>query len=174
MSDQDDLMLDVGGEQVSLADIAGVDMDAVAEVRGTTFAAGTFQFAVDEAKLAIVGQGENRKAGIQFKFKCTNVLSLVDSSKDPEAIIGKFHVETCFLTDPMEGLGKAKAFMADTGFKGMGKLGELLNGFTGHEFKCVITNRASKDDKDLIYANIGLNIGRWKVAPVDGELKVAA
>lgn len=173
MSD-DDLMLDVGGEQVSLADIAGVDMDAVAEVRGTTFPAGFFKLKVENAKLAVVGQGDSKKAGIQFKFVCTDVMKLIDSSKDVESIIGKFHVETCFLTEPMEGLGKAKAFMADTGFKGSGKLGEILNGFAGHEFKCVITHRADKNDKDLIYANIGLNIGRWKVAPVDGELQVAA
>lgn len=169
-----DMMLEVGGEQVSLAEIAGVDMDDVAEVRGSTFAAGAFKFIVDDAKLAVMGKDKDAKAGIQYKFKCSDVLSLVDSSKDANAIIGKFHVETCFLTDPMEGLGRAKAFMADTGYKGSGKLEEVLDGFKGHEFKCVITNRADKNDKDIIYANIGLNIGRWKVAPVDGELLSAA
>ena len=170
MSEQDDLMLDVGGEQVSLADIAGVNMDDVAEVRGTTFPAGAFKFVVEEAKLAVVGQAEKKKAGIQFKFKCSDVMTLVDSNKVAEDVIGKFHVETCFLTDPMEGLGRAKAFMADTGYKGSGTLQQLLEGFAGHEFKSVITNRPDKNDKDLIYANIGLNIGRWKVAGVDGEL----
>jgi len=173
MSDTD-LMLDVGGEQVSLADIAGVNMDDVAEVRGSTFPAGAFKFAVDTAKLAVMGKDKDAKAGIQFKFKCTDVLSLVDTSKDADAIIGKFHVETCFLTDPMEGLGRAKAFMADTGYKGAGSLQQVLEGFAGHEFKSVITNRPDKNDKDIIYANIGLNIGRWKVAPADGELLQAA
>ncbi len=173
MADED-LMLEVGGEQVSLAQLAGVNMDDVAEVRGSTFAAGAFKFAVDIAKLAVMGKGNDAKAGVQFKFKCTDVLSLVDASKDAETIIGKFHTETCFLTDPMEGLGRTKAFMADTGFKGSGSLQTLLEGFVGHEFKCVITNNADKNDKDIIYANIGLNIGRWKVAPADGELKVAA
>ncbi len=170
----DDLMLDVGGESVSLADIAGVNMDDVAEVRGTTFPSGTFQFVTEEAKLAVVGQNENRKPGIQFSFKCTDVLSLTDSAKDADSVIGKLHNEMCFLTEPLEGLGKAKAFMSDTGYKGQGRLDAILEGFKGHEFKCKITQRADRNDKDVIYANIGLNIGRWKVAPVDGSLEKAA
>lgn len=174
MSDQEDLMLDVGGESVSLADLAGIDMADVAEVRGSTFPAGGFQFMVEEAKLAVIGQGDKQKAGIQFKFVCRDVISLIDASKDAESIIGKFHVETCFLTDPTEGLGHAKAFMADSGYKAAGKLGEILNGFVGHEFRCRITNNADKNDKDIIYANIGLNIGRWKVVPADKDLLAAA
>lgn len=173
MSDQD-MMLDVAGQQVSLADIAGINMDDVAEVRGSTFPAGAFKLVVDYAKLAVMGRDDDKKAGIQFKFKCSDVLSLIDTSKDADTIIGKFHVETCFLKDPMEGLGRTKAFMADAGFKGTGSLQELLAAFVGHEFKCVITNSPDRNDKDIIYANIGLNIGRWKVAPVDGELQKAA
>ncbi len=169
MADED-LMLDVGGEQVSLADIAGVNMDDVAEVRGTTFPDGAFKFAVEDAKLTVVGAKDSRKPGIQFTFKCTDVLALTDSSKDAESVISKNHMELLFLTDPMEGLGKAKAFMADTGYRGQGKLDAMLDGFKGHEFKAIIKQRVDKDDNSIIYANIGLNIGRWKVAPADGEL----
>ncbi len=170
----EDLMLDVGGEQVSLADIAGVDMDDVAEVRGTTFPDGVFKFVTEEAKLTVVGAKDDRKPGIQFVFKCTDVLVLTDSSKDPESVIGKKHQELCFLTEPLEGLGKAKAFMADVGYKGSGKLDAVLEGFKGHEFKAVIKQRVDKNDSSLIYANIGLNIGRWKAVPLDGELDKAA
>ncbi len=173
MADED-LMLDVGGESVSLADIAGVNMDDVAEVRGSTFPDGAFQFVVEEAKLAVVGQNENRKPGIQFVFKCSEVLALTDSSKDADSVIGKKHNEICFLTEPLEGLGKAKAFMADVGYKGAGKLDVMLEGFKGHEFKAIVKQRVDKNDKDVVYANIGLNIGRWKVAPVGGDLQQKA
>ncbi len=173
MSDQD-LMLDVGGEQVSLADLAGLDMDAVAEVRGTTFPDGAFKFKTEEAKLTIIGKGKDAQAGIQFKFKCTDVMALTDTGKDAESVIGKSHHELCFLSEPVEGLGRAKAFMADTGYKGTGKLGVLLDGFAGHEFKAVVKQRTDKNDTSIVYANIGINIGRWKVAAVDGELLVAA
>ncbi len=172
--EDDDLMLNVGGESVSLADIAGVNMDDVAEVRGTTFPGGTFKFVTEEAKLTVVGPKDDRKPGIQFAFKCTDVFSLTDSAKDADSVIGKKHNEICFLTDPLEGLGKAKAFMADVGYSGKGKLDVMLEGFKGHEFKAQIKQRVDKNDKDVIYANIGLNIGRWKVAPADGELREKA
>ncbi len=170
----EDLMLDVGGEQVSLADIAGVNMDAVAEVRGTTFPDGAFKFEVEEAKLTVVGSKEDRKPGIQFIFKCTDVIALTDSKVDADSVIGKKHQELLFLTEPMEGLGKAKAFMADVGYKGQGKLDAMLEGFKGHELKAVIKQRADKNDNSIIYANIGLNIGRWKAVSVDGELQQKA
>ncbi len=173
MADED-LMLDVGGESVSLADIAGVDMDDVAEVRGSTFPGGTFQFVTEDAKLTVVGSKDDRKPGIQFVFKCTDVFSLTDSAKDANSVIGKKHNELCFLTEPLEGLGRAKAFMADVGYKGTGRLDAILDGFKGHEFKAQIKQRVDRNDKDLIYANIGLNIGRWKAVPVDGNLEQKA
>lgn len=167
---EDDLMLEVGGQSVSLAEIGNVDMDGVAEVRGVTFPAGAFQLAVETAKLGIVGSGKDRKPAVMFEFNCRNVIALTDSEVDAAVVIGKTHREACLLTDPMEGLGHVKAFMADTGFKGSGSLQELLEAFKGTEFLTRITNNPDKNDTSRIYANIGLNFGRWKVAPVGEDL----
>lgn len=170
MSDEQDLLLEIGGESVSLADLAGIDMDNVAEVRTTLFPAGAFKFKVDTSKLDVFGSGQDKKAAIVFKFKCTDVLALTDTALHANDVIDKFHQEPIMLTEPMEGLGRAKAFMADCGFKGSGKLQDLLAGFIGTEFKTLITHRPDKNDKSRIYSNIGLNIGNWKVVPAAQEL----
>ena len=169
MADEN-LLLDIGGETISLADLAGVDMDAVSEVRQTLFPAGAFKFRAEPAKLDVYGSGADRTPVIAFKFKCIDVLSLTDAALSADTVIGKFHQEPILLTEPMEGLGRTKAFMADTGFKGSGQLEELLSGFSGTEFYARITHRPDKKDTSRIYANIGLNIGAWKIAPGDGKL----
>ncbi len=169
MSEQD-LLLEIGGESVSLAELAGIDMDNVAEVRTSLFPAGAFKLKVEDAKLDIFGSGQDKKAAIAFKFKCTDVLALTDTSLQANDVIDKFHSEPIMLTDPIEGLGRAKAFMADAGFKGNGKLQELLAGFIGTEFKTRITHRPDKKDTSRIYSNIGLNIGNWKVVSADEKL----
>ncbi len=170
MSDEQDLLLEIGGESVSLADIAGIDMDNIAEVRTSLFPAGGFKLKVEIAKLDIFGSGQDKKAAVSFKFKCIDVLALADTALSANDVIDKFHQEPIMLTDPVEGLGRTKAFMADTGFKGSGKLHELLAGFVGTEFNTRITHRPDKNDKSRIYSNIGLNIGNWKVVPAAVKL----
>lgn len=170
MSDNEDMLLEIGGETVSLADLAGINMDGVTEVRQTLFPAGAFKMRVEEGKLDVFGSGTDKKAAIVFKFKCTDVLALTDTSLVANDVIDKFHQEPIMLNEPIEGLGRFKAFAADAGFKGSGSLQELLANFVGTEFKTIITHRPDKNDKSRVYSNIGLNIGNWKIVPAGEEL----
>lgn len=157
-------MLEIDGQQVSLADIAGINMDDVAEVRSTVTAAGAMQFKVKEMKLDTVDTQKGTKAVVNVALEITNVITLLDDTLNAEDIIGKTHNETFWITNPVDDIGRVKAFMTDSGFQGSGTLQELMEGFTDHEFLGVIKHKRDKNDADKIYAN--LDRGKGKVQPL--------
>jgi len=165
-------MLDVGGTSVSLADIAGINMDEIEEARYSSFPGGMVQLKCEKAALDV--RGTDPKFGIiKLDFVCTNVHSLVDPNESAEKTIGKHHFEDVFIVggnltqvDTAERIGYLKAFMHDTGFKVQGSLGELLQSYVGHEFIGVTKKKPRKDDPDLFNTNIGIGFGQWKVAPL--------
>lgn len=164
MSDENaSAMLEVNGEQVSLADIAGLSMDDVAEVRGFTFPKGLFTWQVVESGLTVRDAKGVPTAVIAHKLECVDC-DVIEEGKDPADFIGKNFYETFWLKDMEDDLGKNKAFMVDTGFTGSGLLQDLLVEFAGTEFKAKITNKPDANDKSIIYANLD----RRSVTPVGG------
>lgn len=179
MADEMDQMVDVGGQTASLADLAGIDTDQIPETRGSSFPAGAVQFKCEKAELGIFGSDDTKKAGIKFELKCTNVMALLDSEIDMESVVGRTHNEVVFIAgkdsngnviDPMQKIGYTKTFMGDAGFKGSGKLQDLLAQFTGHEFLARIKHRKNPNDPDQPFAGLGIFVGFWKVAPVGETL----
>jgi len=154
MSEDLDTMVNLTGSesQVSLADIAGIDMTDVKEVRFENLPIGSYEFKSEPGELSSIGEGEDAKALIRFPLIVTAVYA-VSEGVDAAIIVGKKHSQG-FQIKTMEDLGRAKAFLVDAGFKGTGQLQELLTAFEGHVFRANIKHTRDKNDKDRIFANI--------------------
>lgn len=172
MSDETDLnqKIVVDGVSMSLADIAGISLDGVKELRGEAFPKGVFQWEVDSEnppKLGVIGEGDKARGGVPVTLKCINVITVNDpdfaaSGQSEDSLIGKLHRETFFLSTA-ESLGYLKAFFADIGAPYDPDMLKLLAGSPGTRFQAPIGKRKSKDDADVIYTNIV----RQKIKPME-------
>ena len=165
MTDANDTVY-VGDEEVSLADIAEIDLGEVEEVTGfETLPAGVYEFRVKGSELTTIDTKDGPRGAIVNELEVINVLNLVGATEaDPESLIGKTHRETFFLSNLEEGVGRQKALMARSGFAEAGKLTDLLDQFTGHTFVAALKTRKDKNDPDIVRANIDLK----KVQPSEG------
>lgn len=161
-------MSDIENQSMSLADIAGLDVTTVAELRMENLAEGLFIF---EAEAGILGERENdegeKKYGAQLKFKVLEVQAVMDRNVDPESLVGKTHTEFRSI-DPAEaqkGIGYLKGFIADIGCDNTGSIGGLpeeaqpegyvpgfLDKMAGHRFTAKIIHR--KDKQGNVRANM--------------------
>lgn len=146
-------------EQISLADLAGLNLDDVAAKRGESLPKSVLSFEVmggeDMPDLKVLGDGEKAKPGAVFKFKVIDVVGVTDPefTGNPTDLIGKVHTETKFLTTT-ENLGYCKGLIIDLGGSGKGTLKEQLNNLAGLRFTAPIGKRKDPNDTDKIYTNI--------------------
>lgn len=159
MSESQNVM--IGEEEISLDQLAGIDLTEVKEVRSSHTPAGKFQWRVTEAKLE-AREATNKedptgpkiyKATVQFELKSQNCFSLVDAELAPEDYIDITHRET-FWIGKIADIGRVKAFLVDMGIEGNKALTELLDEAHGQEFVSEVTNRKNADNPDYVYANI--------------------
>ena len=152
----------IGETEVSLADIAGVDMTEVQEVRSTQIPAGKFHFRVMETELKAVDatnkddpQGAKiNKPVIQFEIEAQNCFSLVDDSLDTEDHINEKYFETFWINDVKKDLGRVKALLIDIGLEGNKPLTDLLDEAHGMEFVADITHNKKRDNPDEFWVNM--------------------
>ena len=146
--------------EVSLADIANIDMNEVEAFEGgfEPTPKGVYQFLVKDAGLDTI----NDKAVIFFELEVEQVLALADDDKDPESLVGWKHKETIFVGDLAKSVGQAKAIMQNAGYVAQGNLETLLDGFCGMSFIAPIGWRKDKNDTDRVYSNIKVG----KITPV--------
>ena len=164
--------------EVSLLDIAGMDMAGVEEFEGgfDTTPKGVYHFRCKDAELTSVTYADKKtgnditRAIIQFEFEIVNVMAFVEDNINPDEWIGKQHRETVFITDVAKGVGQAKAIMSNAGFTGSGSLQELLDAFVGTEFDAPVAQRKGKNDPDHVYANVKIG----KIVPHAVEAVAAA
>jgi len=163
--------------EVTLMDIAGMDMAGVEEFEGgfEPTPKGVYHFRCKDAELTSIDMKDKKtgdditRAIIQFEFEIVNVLAFVDDGINPDEWIGKDHRETIFIQDVLKGVGQAKAIMTNAGFSGTGSLQELMDAFVGTEFEAPIGQRKDKNDPDRIYANIKIG----KIMPHQAEVAAA-
>lgn len=170
MSNDDD-EIDLGGETISLAQLAGIDLDGVAERRMLLFPKGNYFWEVvaepEPPKLQKIGS----MGAVRFTLKCLRVDNVAKPEDSPVPIaelIGKTHNETFFLAT-LDSLGYMKAFMVDIGGRGKGALTETLLGTVGLRFTAPITLEKNKNDKDIVYHRID----RTRIVPEGGKKKAA-
>lgn len=147
---------DDGDTEVSLADIAGIDMTSVEAFEGgfEPTPKGVYLFDVKDAGLDTITVDGVDKAVIYFETEIAECYALVDDSIEPESMVGWKHRETVFISDLKKSVGQAKAIMQNAGFSGSGTLEEMLDAFCGSQFVAPIKHRKDKNDTDKIYSNI--------------------
>lgn len=159
--------VELGGVQMTLAQIAGLDTTDVEEVRRVKFPKGWFIFEVsEEATLDQVTANDEERVVIKIPLNCLAVIS----SKEPEEAakcISKSYYENFWLKsdDPMEAIGQFKAFAADIGYQGSAVLNEIIDGVKKMRLVAPITHARNKNDEDNPY----INLGRDKIRPVTPE-----
>lgn len=120
---------------LSLAEIAGVDINEVKEVRFELLPLMLAHWQLNSCKLEIVGQKNKPAITIEAEvLLCENVVG--DASPDAkEKQVGKKHREAFFINKP-EDIGRFKAFAVDAGVEinGPAKLEDLMASMTGMRF----------------------------------------
>ena len=144
----------------NLADLAGLDISAVEEVRFETLAQGIYEFEIKSTKL---DEGDNKEGEKRFwaeiELEVKDVKTVLDRGVEKESLIGKKLTEKLYIV-PAEwekGVGRIRAWLADTGLENSGALGVLLEAAVGHIFTGKIVHQHDKDDKSIKYARLRLD-----------------
>ena len=137
--------------EVSLADLAGIDMDAVEAQAGgfEVTQKGAYVFRCSDAKLTDIAD----YPVVSFELEIVECMA-TSGDKTEEQMVGEKHVENVFIKDVAKDIGRAKFLMQEAGYHGSGSLNDLLDGFVGTKFAAKIKHASAKDDKDKIYANL--------------------
>lgn len=163
----DETLFEIEGQSVSLADIAGINVDDVQEHRGGAFPAGIFDLEVSGAALVEIGQAQKYPA-VEGKFKVLGVVKLDDPTVDAASLEGSEYTETFILGD-LKNLGSVKAMVADSGVTASGKFAEMLDAWVGARFRTKIRHKKNTNDPDIVNARIV----RTKIKPLS-EVQAAA
>ena len=176
--DDEHEFIEVEGQQVSLADLAGFDLEGVAEKRFMQFPIGIFLWEViaepEPPKLTKFSTGG---AGWVFNCKCLAVMGVKDNADCPNGnpleLIGKIHRETFFLNkeNVADSMGYVKAFLVDIGVPAQkGALSQHCLNSVGLKFQAAIQHTKKRDDKDAP-PFVGFNRAQGKIIP---QTKLAA
>jgi hypothetical protein len=163
--------------ELSLTDLANMDMDSVQEVHSSGgLPQGNYLFESQGGKLELLEINDAKRAVMKFTLKVLQVGALAKSkwvdvpapntaefSEFSETLLGKEYTESFFINDVMQDAGRIKAFLSLTGFKGSGSLQEVCAAHAGTRFMAPIKHSKNKNDDDKWYTNIV----RDKIAPVE-------
>lgn len=166
-------MVTVGLEQVSLADIANINLDNVQEVRFEIMPIGNYLFAGDpDTGIKIVEQ-KQKDSDLTIKVGVIEIVAKVTECygaimKDATGaimenppladLVGRKHKEAFFIKDT-KAIGRAKALLKDAGINVAGRpLQECLAEFgAGHGFRSPIRQQKDQNDSDKFYAHFALD-----------------
>jgi len=156
----------IDNEEVSFADLAGIDLSSVEAVRFSVTPAGKFQWRVKEIGLEnkeVVENYEEPDSGtIQIAamvviLKAVNCFALVDDNLDPADYIEIEHHLNFNIREAKKGMGKIVAFFEDIGIdtKAPGRtMQDLMDEAHGLEFVSDIVNSKLRNNPDIVLANL--------------------
>ena len=151
--------------QVSLADLAGINIDEVEEKEFKTFAQGNFDWEVQANSDFDTFDKEDDDTGenitvpvITVTCKCIHVHAITDKNEDPNSWMGEEHTER-FQVKDLSDIGRFKALMTNSGFtetiRGQGmSLQQCMEKFHGWRFNAKVSHTKSKKDASKVYANL--------------------
>ena len=149
--------ISIDGQSFSLAELAGLDLNGVEEVRFVTFAAGNYLWAIKTSSLEKKHNKKQNKMQfvIEMKIECRDCYSLVGDG-DKEEWIGKEFEQTFWLGDK-KALGRFKAFLVDIEpTTDHSELEPLIADLAAQEFEfmCPMKHTKSENDSDVTFANL--------------------
>lgn len=142
------------GTGMSLADIAGMDVTDVTELRASSLPAGLYTFEGISGTLEEREKDGEKRYGAQMKFKVLEATAILDRDVNPSDLVGKTHTEFRQIdpADAATGIGYLKGFVADIGLDSSGALGGvedappgMLDRIEGHRFEAKIRRSKGKD-----------------------------
>lgn len=167
----------IDGQEVSLAQLAGIELDTIAEQRGGGLPMGLYDFEVlggdDEPALKLIETGAGttlvKKVALVFPCKVINVHGLKNNADapngNPAELIGKKHQESFF--DPFRdevSLGYVKSFLKDIGaLLAKQSIRAMWEASPGLRFTSPISHRVDKYDTDKVYTQFAR--GKIKALP---------
>lgn len=157
-------MVDMDGfeSQISLADLAGMDMSGIKEVRFTSAPAGKYHWLIKLSELTTQevdkekgdsNSGKIKVPCIRFEMEAVNVFALTEPDLNLEDYIGQ-KINQQFNIRNEDALGRAIAFLNDIGVGQTAPLGELINAAHGMEFISDVKKTKNKDNPDIVYSNL--------------------
>lgn len=153
------------GQNVTLGDLAGLNLDEVSEKRFEALPKMIGVFEAEKAWLGVFGEGDKAKGGVGFKCKVLEVLSVNDPDfkGSNDELVGKIHNQTFFITT-LDSVGYIKAFFKDIGAPYDSNFTNMLMKAAGTRFQAPIGKRKNPNDTDQVFTQIVQN----KVKPVAG------
>lgn len=151
----------------TMAQIAGLGFSKLAEVRSTAFAKGIYGWEIDDAGFEIRQATDKEtneqvdKLTVFFKLKCVDIRDILDDKvEDASMFLDKERQETFWINKVQEDLGRAKAFIVDSGFQVPPGIGDdfetILKSTIGHRFYGAIKTRPNKNDPDRPWIDLDL------------------
>jgi len=166
----EEIVIEMDGENYSLADIANIDMDGVSDNFGfEPTPSGVYDFEVKSAILDSFDyedeSGEEVTVpSIKFEFDIIGVHSCADPEQNPSDLIGMQHNENYSLFAPIKkSAGKAKVLMREAAGITSGSMIDRLAEFNGKRFTAAVKKARSSRDKEKFFSNIELR----KVRPYE-------
>lgn len=141
---------------LSLADLAGINLSEVAEVRFENIPEMGALFEITAHSLEAIDRGEKMKGpGVIYDFSVKECVSLVDSSLKKEEMVGKVQKQT-FMLRNLEDIGRFKAFLTDCGVQipDAMPLPDIIPGVVGLAFTGKSVHKKNTNDPDKPYCNI--------------------
>jgi len=158
MSEENTTEVTIGEEVLDLAQLAGVDMSGIQEVRSLALPAGQYLFKIKDAKLesreTTVDDEKINRPVVDFELEVMDCMALVKEGLDPASVIGRKHHHSFWIKDFQLDLGRVQAFLTDIGIVGNKPLNALLNEAHGVEIVADIINVKNRDNPDIVYANL--------------------
>lgn len=167
MTDQNQVM---DASDMSLADLAGVDVSGIEEVRFETMPIGTFRFRVKEASIDEGFNKDNEKCfKPQFELEVIETISILktpqgeDKAEYADKQVGRKHTERFNINmakdneEIAKAIGRVKAFHTDIGGESWGSnLIENCESTVDLEFVGNITHQQDPNDKSRQFARLNV------------------
>lgn len=154
---------DLMGE-FSLADLIGIDVSDVEEIRSSSLKAGLYEFEVTKAdSVDGVDKDELKRAVTTFELKVVEVIGLMDKQADPTSFVDRKHSENFYIPfekgqeDMAAAIGRVRAFITDMGGDSAGSYGNIVANAVGLRFKGRIVEQPAKGDPSTKYARLKLD-----------------
>lgn len=161
-----DSALENDGMDFSLADLAGLDVSEIEEIRSERIPDGAYIFRGKGAKLS---EMDNRDGEKRFVVSATievaEVQAVVAKGVNAEELVGKTYTEKFYIVPEKaaEGIGRVRAWYTDIGLDSTGPLGGMtedggepgmVDRLEDHLFAAKITSRKGNDGES--YARLKL------------------
>lgn len=159
------VVIDGENLNISLADLAGLDIGEIEPYRGMEIApegvaewrVARYEMGTMEVNDKTSPTGRAMRGFVSLTCEAIAYRSMRDTSLNPADYAGTEVRHMFFIGNIRKDIGKIVSFMQDTGYTpAPNSLKESLEQYVGHEFLAAVRHRKDANDPDRVYANFDL------------------